>query len=239
MQAAPLFLLPGLICNQVVWAAQARALADYGVVAVPGYGDARSLQDMARRVLASAPAKLCLAGHSMGGRVALEMIRMAPERIERLALLDTGVHPRAPGEKAKRLALLDIGRQQGMAALVDAWLPPMVQPGRRSDDAFMEPLRRMCINAGIGQFEAQMTALLERRDQRPILSAIRCPTLVAVGSEDAWSPVAQHREIAARISGAELAVIEGAGHMAPVEAPEAVTDSLRRWLAQTPGRPLS
>jgi pimeloyl-ACP methyl ester carboxylesterase len=230
MTTAPLYLLPGLICDDLVWKAQAMALSDFDAVAIKGYDNARTLVQMAERVFAEAPDTFTLAGHSMGGRVALEMIRMAPARIERLALLDTGVHPVEPGEKEKRMALLEIGRQKGMEALVDVWLPPMVHPDRRSEDAFMAPLRKMCVNAGLGQFENQIAALLGRSDQAPILASIRCPTLVAVGSEDAWSPVAQHREIASQIRDAEFVVFEGAGHMAPVESPDRVSDALRRWL---------
>lgn len=231
---APLYLLPGLICDEAIWAAQLRALSDLVSATVPDYGNARSLEEMAERVLASAPARMSLAGHSMGGRVALEAFRISPERIERLALLDTGVHPVEPGEKKKRMALLEIGRRRGMEALVDVWLPPMVHPGRQTDAAFMAPLRNMCVRAGIRRFENQISALLGRADQRPLLSAIRCPTLVAVGSEDAWSPVSQHREIAAQIEGAEFVIFEGAGHMAPAEAPDQVNDALRRWLQQPP-----
>lgn len=230
MQGAPLYLLPGLICDDFVWKAQVEALSEFEPVAVQGYGSARSLVGMAEGILESAPDKISVAGHSMGGRVALEMFRMAPERIARLALLDTGVHPVEAGEKEKRLALLEIGLQEGMEALVDVWLPPMVRRDRQSDDAFMAPLKRMCVNAGLKQFEDQIAALLGRTDQRPVLSSIKCPTLVGVGSEDAWSPVSQHREIAAQIQEAELVIFEGAGHMAPVEAPVDVSRALRRWL---------
>ncbi len=199
---------------------------------MPGYGDARSLVTMAERVLASAPDRISVAGHSMGARVALEMFRMASGRIERLALLDTAVHGVAPGEKEKRMALLEVGRRRGMEALVDQWLPPMVHPDRRSDAAFMSPLRRMSVRAGLSQFENQVAALLGRVDQRPLLAEIRCPTLVGVGRQDEWSPVAQHRELAAGIRDAELVIFENAGHMAPVEAPGQVSAALRAWLAR-------
>lgn len=229
-EIAPLYLLPGLICDEVIWAAQVRALSDLTDVVVPDYGDARSLEAMAGRVLRSAPVKISLAGHSMGGRVALEILRIAADRVERLALLDTGVHAVEPGEREKRLALLEIGRRMGMAALVDAWLPPMVHPDRRRDSSFMTPLRNMCVNVGLRKFENHITALLGRTDQQPILSKIDCATLVAVGSADLWSPVSQHRRIAAGIRDAELVIFEGAGHMAPVEEPDQVNAALRRWL---------
>jgi pimeloyl-ACP methyl ester carboxylesterase len=230
-EIAPLFLLPGLICDEVIWAAQVRTLSNLTTVTVPDYGTSRSLGAMAECVLASAPARISVAGHSMGGRVALEVFRMAPERVERLALLDTGVHPLEPGEIEKRMALLDLGRREGMAALVEFWLLPMVHPDHRSDDSLMTRLRQMCVNAGIERFENQITALINRPDARPLLPDIDCPTLVATGREDLWSPVTQHEEIAKEIRGSEMVVFENAGHMAPAESPEDVSDALRRWLA--------
>jgi pimeloyl-ACP methyl ester carboxylesterase len=227
---APPFLLAGLICNEVVWAAELQALAEFRPIAFRGYGDARTLVSMAELALESAPPRISLAGHSMGARVALEMMRLAPARIERLALLDTGVHPVMPDEKEKRMALFEIGVRHGMAALVDAWLPPMVHPDLRQDAAFMKPLRDMCLSFDLARFEDQMIALLERPDPRPVLATIDCPALVGVGSDDAWSPVEQHRQIAAQIKGADLAVFDHAGHMAPYEAPEQVSAALRHWL---------
>jgi pimeloyl-ACP methyl ester carboxylesterase len=229
-ETVPLYLLPGLICDETIWAAQVSALSELTEVAVPDYGDARSLEAMAECVLASAPVKISLAGHSMGGRVALEVCRIAPDRVERLAMLDTGVHPLEPGETEKRLALLDLGRREGMEALVESWLLPIVHPDYRSDDVLMTRLRNMCVSAGIERFENQITALINRSDARPLLGEISCPTLVATGREDLWSPVAQHEEIAKEIRGSEMLVFENAGHMAPAETPEDVTEALRRWL---------
>lgn len=227
---APLYLLPGLICDELVWASQVNALSDYRPVAVSGYGNANSLVTMAETVLESAPEYLSVAGHSMGARVALEMYRLAPQRIARLALLDTGVHPLAPGEKEKRLALLDIGKTNGMAALVAGWLPPMLHPDRRDDPAFMQPLQDMCMRAGLEQFENQINALIDRPDARPLLPQITCPVLVGVGSDDAWSPVEQHRNMAAALPHATLTIFDHAGHMAPFETPDQVSAALRQWL---------
>jgi len=232
--SARLVLLPGLICSDVVWAAQVRDLAKYAPLAIPDYGDADRLETMASGVLACAPARMSLAGHSMGARVALEMFRQAPERVERIALLDTGVHPPAPVEADKRMELVELGRRDGMPALVDAWLPPMVHPDRRGDTGLMGPLRQMCLDAGLAAFERGVHALLHRPEVRGLLARIRCPALVGVGSHDTWAPPAQHREIAMAIPGAVLDIYAGAGHMAPAERPDAVTDSLRRWL----GRPV-
>jgi len=227
---ATLVLLPGLLCDSRIFAAQ---LARFpGAVAIDGFGERRSLTEMARFALESVPGPLSLLGHSMGGRVALEAYRIAPERIARLALLSTGIHMPHPGEAEKRHALLDLGLAQGAAALVDRWLPPMVAPARVDDAALMAPLREMCIAAGVPAFAAQITALLGRPDVDALLPTIRCPTLVGVGREDAWSPPAQHETIAAAIPGARLTIVEGSGHMLPAEAPDALNDAIAEWLSR-------
>lgn len=225
----PLVMLPGLICDSRIFAAQASAFAQ--AWPVPDYGDAATLQDMARRVLDTAPACFALLGHSMGARVALEIMRSAPERVDRLALVSTGVHLPADGEAAKRYALRDLGRKWGMAVLVDAWLPPMIAPSRSQDQLYDE-LRAMCIHAGLARFEAQIAALLARPEVESLLPEIACPTLVAVGSEDRWSPPAQHKAIAALIPGAQLVVIDGAGHMLPAECPDVLNAAIAAWLEQ-------
>jgi len=232
-RAAPLLLLPGLLCDARIWPRAALELTD-PVLAPMGYGSADTLEQMAACALENAPARISVLGHSMGARVALEIVRQAPERVERLALVSTGVHAPKPGEAAARHALLDLGRAQGADALVDRWLPPMVAPTRRSDDALIDPLRTMCVQAGVDIFAAQINALLTRPPVEDVLASIECPTLVMVGSEDEWSPPAQHRDIAAAIPGAELKVIAGSGHMLPAEAPEAFIDAVRHWLAINP-----
>jgi pimeloyl-ACP methyl ester carboxylesterase len=227
--APPLFL-PGLLCDASIWAGQVRAFAALNAVAIDGYGMADSLEDMARIALDQAPAVFSLVGHSMGARVALEVLKLAPQRVERLALLDTGVHPPGPGEAGKRHALLALGREQGIDRLSDAWLPPMVGPEARRDEAFMERLRVMVRAAGVELYAKQIHALLGRPDYRPMLPTINCPTLVGVGRQDEWSPVAQHEEMAALIPGAELVIFEDCGHMAPMEAPDQVNAALAGWL---------
>ena len=229
--APPLFL-PGLLCDQTIWTAQVEAMAAINPV-VASYGLSRSLQDMARLALDIAPPVFSLVGHSMGARVALEVVRMAPERVARLALLDTGVHPAQPGEAEKRYALLDLGRHEGIDQMVAAWLPPMVHPGRLADEALMGPLHAMAASMGLAVFEAQIAALLGRPDAAPLLPRITVPTLVGVGRQDVWSPLAQHEAIADQLTGSRLTIFEDSGHMSPVEAPEQVTAALLAWLAWT------
>lgn len=191
---------------------------------------------MAERVLAAAPARFSIVGHSMGARVALEVYRMAPERVERLALLSTGVHSRKPGEAEKRHALLDIGRSEGIDALLDRWLPPMIGPSHRGDTALMNALRTMRREARVDRFAAQIAALLSRPEVESLLPSITCPTLIGVGREDEWSPPAQHETMAAAISDSELTIFETCGHMSPAEEPEQVNAALSRWLARPPAR---
>lgn len=225
-----LLLLPGLLCDQTIWRAQVDQFAGEHLVIVADYGDADSIGEMAARALAAAPARFALAGHSMGARVALELVRRAPLRVERLALFDTGVHNVKDDEHGKRMALVDLARAEGMDALCDAWLPPMVHPAHRDDAAFMAPLRDMVARFTPERFARQIRALLDRPDAAAALAAVRCPLLVGVGRQDAWSPVAQHEEIIAIAGRGDLAVFEDAGHMAPFEAPAAVNAAMARWL---------
>ena len=236
--AAPLVFLPGLICDRRMFTAQ---LATFdGATVIEGYyGGARTLADMAAYALERMPERFSLLGHSMGARVALEVMRAAPDRIERLALADTGIHLPRPGEQESRFAFRDLGRREGAAALVDAWLPGMMSKRALADATLMQRLRAMAISAGVEVYEAQIEALLARRSVEAVLPGITYPTLVIVGEEDRWSPVAQHEEIAALIPGARLRIIAEAGHMAPAEQPEAFNAALAEWLSWPAPRPTS
>ena len=228
--AAPLVILPGLICDSRMFGEALAAFPESRVM--DGfYGGADRLEAMADHVLERMPARAALLGHSMGARVALEIIRKAPDRVERLALVDTGVHPVKPGEREGRYRLRDLGRAQGMAALVAQWLPPMMGDAAARDDALMARLTAMCVSAGLAVFEAQIEALLHRPALDALLPAIGCPTAAIVGDQDRWSPVAQHEAIATAIPGARLHVVPNAGHMLPVEAPDAFNRVVAQWLA--------
>lgn len=222
-------ILPGLMCDSRMFSAQIAAFPD--VYVVDGfYAGCDRITDMADYALERASGKFALLGHSMGARIALEVIRKAPERVERIALADTGIHPVRPGEADKRHALRDVGREQGMAALVDEWLPPMVAPAARQDAALVGPLHDMAVDSGLSIFEAQIEALLNRPEVDDLLPTINCPAFAIVGEEDIWSPVAQHQAIVDKIAGAQLRVIAGAGHMAPAEKPAEFNEILREWL---------
>lgn len=229
-EAETLVILPGLLCDGRMFAGQLAEFA--GSKSIDGfYGGADRIGAMADYALERMPSRCAVLGHSMGARIALEIVRKAPERVTRLVLADTGIHPPRPGEREKRYALRDLGREQGFAALVDDWLPPMVGPAMRSDKVLLGELRAMCLDAGQDVFEAQIEALLNRPDVTDVLTEIACPVSLIVGSDDAWSPVEQHREIAAAIGDCPLSIVPKAGHMAPAERPAAFNAAIREWLA--------
>jgi pimeloyl-ACP methyl ester carboxylesterase len=221
------FLLPGLLCDRDIWRHQRETLGEFADVVIPDFRYVDSIPAMAQLVLDAAPQCFSVAGHSMGGRVALEVCRMAPERVERLALLDTGVHPRASGEASKRGELVDLARSQGMAALAARWLPPMLHADHAE---LLQPLTEMVMRSTGETFANQQKALLNRPDARTLLPGIQCPTLVLCGRQDTWSPVSQHEEIAASIPHSKLAIIDDCGHMSPVEQSAVVTEALLAWL---------
>lgn len=223
-------LLPGLLCDASIWAAQIEALGPHADVVVADFSQHDSIEDMARSALAMVDGPIVAIGHSMGARAAMEMVRLAPERIERLVLIDTGIHPRREGEEASRQVLVDLAFAEGMDALAERWLPPMVHEDRVNYRTLMEPLKAMVLRATPEQHRRQIQALLNRPDARTHLSRIACPTLVMVGRQDRWSPLAQHEEIAAAIPNAELVIIEDSGHMSLVEQPEQISRALLRWL---------
>lgn len=232
-EQGPLAILPGLLCDSRMFAGLLTAFPPS--VPVDGfYGGAARIEEMADYALERLPGRFALLGHSMGARVALEIMRREPQRVTRLALVDTGTHVLRPGEREKRHALRDLGRERGMEALVDMWLPPMLGASSRDDGALYDRLRAMSVSAGLPVFEAQIEALLNRPSVDALLGKITCPTFAIVGEEDEWSPVAQHEAIAAAIAGAELRIVPGAGHMLPAERPEAFSGVIAEWLCWQP-----
>jgi pimeloyl-ACP methyl ester carboxylesterase len=229
-------LLPGLLCDHASWAPVLPALAPHARCEVPAYPEESSLAAMAARVLDRAPPRFALAGHSMGGRVALEVVRQAPQRVTRLALLDTGYRGRPDGsagddERERRFALLALARSQGMRAMGREWMRAMVHPARLADDALCEAILAMIERQTPDRYAAQIEALLARPDVSGLLRTVRVPTLVACGRDDAWSPLPQHEDIAALVPGSRLVSFDDCGHMAPMERPGAVAAALLAWLA--------
>jgi pimeloyl-ACP methyl ester carboxylesterase len=231
----PLVLIPGLSCDDAVWAAQIAALRDQRSIVVIDHAELDSLVDMAQAVLERAPPQFALAGHSMGGRVALEVMRVAPQRVLRLALLDTGYEALATGaagdrEVATRQLLLDIAKDQGMRAMGIEWARGMVHPDGLENAQLMSAIHDMIARKTPAQFAAQIRALLHRPNAADVLCAIRCPSLVLCGRQDHWAPWARHVDIAERIANSVLVGIDRCGHMSPMEQPDAVTAAIWDWL---------
>jgi pimeloyl-ACP methyl ester carboxylesterase len=234
-QAEPLVLVPGLMCDETVWAHQVQVLGKTHAVMVPKHGLSDSLGEMAQRILDTAPPTFALVGHSMGGRVALEVMARAAGRVSRLALLDTGYEALAEGaagdrEKAGRFRLLEMAKRDGMLPMAQDWARGMVHPARLTDAALMDAIHSMIASAGVEKFAAQIKALLDRPDRTPLLATLRLPTLVLCGREDAWSPLARHEQMARLIEGSHLVSVPDAGHMSTMERPEAITRALQEWL---------
>jgi pimeloyl-ACP methyl ester carboxylesterase len=230
-----LLLLPGLICDQSAWQNQIDALSDVAACSCPDYGSLDSLPAMADAVLRQAPERFSIAGHSMGGRVALQVYRLAPHRVARLALLNTGYLPIAAGaageeEIRKRSELVALARSQGMHAMLQQWLPPMIDSRRVSDTVLVNSIIEMMSRKTPEIFAAQVQALIARPDATRVLEEIKCPTLLLTGREDGWSPPAQHAAMAAKIPGSTLVIVPDCGHMSMMERPAEVSAALRAWL---------
>ena len=240
MVKTPLVLVPGLMCDEVVWAHQTQALADVADIQIATNGARDSLVAMAEAIIAQAAPRFAIAGHSMGGRVALEVVRRVPERVIGLALLDTGHQPLAAGEAgerevAGRMALVEKARRQGMRAMGWEWLQGMVYPSRLSDAVLVNAILDMIDRKTPDLYAAQTHALIHRPDATSLLAKIRCPTLCLCGEEDVWSPPRRHEEMCDMIAGSSLAVVPYCGHMSTMERPAAVSEALRGWLVAAGG----
>jgi pimeloyl-ACP methyl ester carboxylesterase len=213
-----------------VWSDIPRRLASIADVSVVSFCGFSSIEAMAEHVLQTAPPRFAVAGHSMGGRVALELMRVAPQRISALALLNTGVHAVRDGEPQGRVHLLRLALQHGMGALAREWLPPMMGSDAARTAELMPRLMAMIERCSVANYADQNRAMLQRPDALAVLPTIAVPTLLLSGSADIWSPVSQQETMRRRIPHATLFEIHAAGHMAPVERPDAVSLALREWL---------
>jgi len=220
-----------------VWTEQISVLSAGADCIVPAYGELDSIASMAKSVLQEAPAHFALAAHSMGGRVALEILRTAPQRVTRLALLDTGYQQRAAGdageaEARQRQRLVDIAFNNGMRAMGREWVRGMVHAERLHDAALNESILAMLERQTPATFAAQVRALLNRPDASTVLPTIACPTLLLCGRQDTWSPLARHETLAGLIRGSRLEVIEDCGHMSTMEQPARVSTLLQSWFGE-------
>ncbi len=226
----PLLLLSGLLCDARLWRDQIAALAGIAAPVVADLTQDDRLEAMADRALAAMPERFAVAALSMGGYVAFALLRRAPERISRLLLMDTSARADTESQARRRRALMALSASGRFHGVAPRMLPNLLHPDRLNDAALGAEVSAMAARVGRDAFVRQQTAILYRPDSRADLARIRAPTWVAVGAGDQLTPPALAREIAAGIPGARLEVIEGCGHLPPMEAPGRTSALMRDWL---------
>src|ERR1700745_1313166 len=238
-QTLPVVLIPGLNCSARLYAEQIAALWRFGAVQVADHPRDDSMDAIATRILAAAPPRFALAGLSMGGFIALTIMRHAPERVQKLALLDTSARPETPEQTARRRPQIALAKAGKFAEVPALQFPVFVHRNRQGDEALRERVRIMAEETGAQAFLRQQQAIMTRPDARPFLGAITCPTLVLVGDGDELTPPALAQEIAAGVRGPRLVVIADCGHLSTMERPDAVNRALIEWVTGLPrGAPL-
>ena len=231
MNKTRLVLVPGLLCDPILWRAQVEALADVAEMWVADHTRSETMAGVARDVLADAPFEnFALAGLSMGGYISLEIMRQAPQRVSKLALLDSAARGESPEQTERRKGLIDIAERGKFLGVTDMLMPMLVHPSRLADAPLTGAIRQMAKNVGKEAFIRQQRAIMSRAESRPLLATIKCPTLVLCGRQDQLTPLDRHEEMAAGIKGASLEVLEECGHMSTMERPGQVNQALRRWL---------
>lgn len=225
-----LVLIPGLLLDEVLWSHQAEHLRDTVKVTIADVTKDDSIPAMAERVLADAPSSFALAGLSLGGYVAQEIMRRAPERVERLALVATNARADNEEQTKNRTALIKLAEVGKFKGVTPRLLPSFVHPDRLQDPTVADVVMAMAERVGQEAFVRQQRAIMARTDGRADLEAIRIPTLVLAGRQDLLCPAKVQEEMASRLPNGRLVFIEDCGHLPPLERPRATTAVLRYWL---------
>jgi pimeloyl-ACP methyl ester carboxylesterase len=226
----PIVLVPGLLCTARLYAGQIPALWRFGPVTVADHTRDDTIAAIARRILAAAPPRFALAGLSFGGYIAFEIVRQAPERVVKLAVLDSRVGAETPEQTASRLPLIELAKSGRFAELSDRLFPVFVHRDRLGDTALKSVISRMAEETGPAAFLRQMQAIISRADARPVLPTIACPTMILAGDSDQLAPPTVAEEIAAAIRRARLVIVPDCGHVSTLERPEAVNTALTEWM---------
>ncbi len=232
MEKFPLVLVPGLLCDAQLWQAQVEDLADVAEIRIAEHTRSDTMAGVARDVLADVQfARFALAGLSMGGYIALEIMRQAPQRVTRLALVDTAAGAELPQQTQRRMDLIALAERGHFVRVTETLLPLLIHASRVGERSLTDTIKSMARNIGKDAFIRQEHAIMSRADSLGLLATIACPTLVLCGRQDTLTPLARHEEITAGIKGAKLEVIEDCGHLSTLEKPAEVNSALRRWLA--------
>lgn len=229
-EALPILFVAGLNCSARLYGPQLPALWRFGPTMVADHRRDDTMEAIAERILAAAPPRFALVGLSMGGYLAFVILRKAPERVARLALLDTSARPDRLGQTERRQAQIALAQGGRFGAVVDALFPLFVHRNRHGDAGLKRIVRLMAEETGPEAFVRQQTAIMARPDARPLLGSIKCPTLVLVGEGDELTPPALSAEIAGSIAAARLVVVPDCGHLSTLEQPDAVNRALVDWM---------
>ncbi len=224
------FLLPGMLCDAEVWRNQIAALQSQYELYIPVFRGFDSLEAMALHVLALAPAQFSVVAHSMGGRVAMELMRLAADRIRHFIVMDMGVHPVTPQETERNEHLLALAAHGGLGAVAESWIPFMIHPARHQDEVLKQSIRSMVLRNDIADLRGQLQAAQDRADQSLYLDKISHKVFIACGDSDNWNPPELHQRLQAALANSQLQIIADCGHMAPMEKPAEVNALLLRWL---------
>jgi pimeloyl-ACP methyl ester carboxylesterase len=226
----PLVLVPGLLCSARLYGPQIEALWPNGPVTVADHRRDDGVAAIARRILDNAPPRFALAGLSMGGYIAFAMMRLAPERIDRLALLDTSARPDSAEQKASREKFIAMAEAGKLMDIVETLTPKFLHRNHAGDERLKGIVRAMARDTGVEAFVKQERTIMGRPDSRPLLASIKCPTLVLVGDGDELTPPDLAKEIAGGIAGSKLAIVPECGHLSTLEQPDAVNAAMAEWL---------
>ena len=226
----PILLIPGLASSARVYLPVLPALWRIGPVTIANHLRDDSIGAIARRILDEAPPRFALAGHSLGGYIAFEIMRQAPERVAKLALINTQARPDTPEGTANRRLQMAAAQSGHYDKAMEAFYTMLVHPTRRDDADLRKVTHAMFADVTPDEFVRQQTAIIGRADSRPTLSAIDCPTLVLTGDQDLLLPHHLSEEMAQGIAGAKLVTIPECGHMPQFERPEQTTAALVDWL---------
>lgn len=223
-------LVPGLLCTSEVFAPQIPALWPHGPITVASTLCGRTIPQIAAAILDTAPRRFALAGISMGGYISLELMRQAPERVAKLALLNTTAYPDTPEQSLQRRSLMSEARAHGLEKLVARTAAALRHPSRRDDEALLKITLRMASSIGIDGFIRQTQAIIDRPDARPVLPTITAPTLVLTGDHDPLMPPSLAREMVEVIPHSRTVIVANCGHGSTLEQPDAVSAALVQWL---------
>ena len=226
----PILLVPGLVSSPRIFAPVVPALWRLGPVTVANHIRDDNIGAIARRILAEGPPRFALAGHSMGGYIAFEIMRQAPDRVAKLALINTQARADTPEGAARRRGMMARARSGEYHDVLDELFPGFVHPSRHDDASLRQLIHDMGDEVGVEGFIRQQTAMIARVDSRPSLAWIKCPTLVLTGDEDNTIPNSLSKEMADGIHGAKLVILKNCGHLPQLEQPEATAAALVEWL---------